>query len=68
MNSSNFHQSQLRQTLWSFRKEFLLVGFFSMVANVLMLTPTMYMLQVYDRVLASQSELTLLAVSLITLF
>lgn len=45
-----------------------MVAVFSMVANVLMLTPTLYMLQVYDRVLASQSEMTLLAVSLITLF
>jgi ABC-type protease/lipase transport system fused ATPase/permease subunit len=46
---------------------FLMVGVFSLVANVLMLTPTLYMLQVYDRVLTSRSELTLLAVSLITL-
>lgn len=44
-----------------------MVGFLSMIANVLMLTPTLYMLQVYDRVLSSQSELTLLAVSLLTL-
>jgi ATP-binding cassette subfamily C exporter for protease/lipase len=44
-----------------------MVGFFSMLANVLMLSPTLYMLQVYDRVLASQSELTLLAMSLLTL-
>ena len=34
-------------------------------ANLLMLTPTLYMLQVYDRVLISHSELTLVAVSLI---
>jgi ATP-binding cassette, subfamily C, bacterial exporter for protease/lipase len=33
-----------------------------------MLTPTIYMLQIYDRVMVSQSDLTLLAVSLITLF
>ena len=33
-----------------------------------MLAPTIYMLQVYDRVLTSQNGLTLLAVSLITLF
>jgi len=36
-----------------------------MIANLLMLSPTLYMLQVYDRVLASQSQLTLVAVSLI---
>ena len=63
-----FARSELRATLWSFRREFIVVGLFSMVANLLMLSPTIYMLQVYDRVLASHSELTLLAVSLITLF
>lgn len=63
-----FKRSELTATLWSFRREFLIVGAFSMVANVLMLTPTLYMLQVYDRVLASQSELTLVAMSLLTLF
>ena len=62
-----FERSELTATLWTFRNEFLMVGFFSMVANVLMLTPTLYMLQVYDRVMASQSELTLLAMSLLTL-
>jgi ATP-binding cassette subfamily C exporter for protease/lipase len=54
--------------LMSFRREFIAVGLFSGIANLLMLTPTIYMLQVYDRVLVSQSELTLLAVSLIALF
>ena len=59
--------SELRAALWAFRREFLLVGLFSFVANLLMLAPTVYMLQVFDRVLVSHSELTLLAVSLITL-
>jgi ATP-binding cassette subfamily C exporter for protease/lipase len=63
-----FARSELAATLYAFRREFLIVGVFSMVANVLMLTPTLYMLQVYDRVLVSRSELTLLVVSLITLF
>ncbi len=63
-----FKRSELTATLWSFRREFVIVGAFSMVANVLMLTPTLYMLQVYDRVLASRSELTLIAMSLLTLF
>ena len=63
-----FARSELTATLWAFRREFLVVGIFSMVANVLMLVPTIYMLQVFDRVLVSRSELTLLVVSLITLF
>lgn len=65
---SFFARSELTATLWAFRREFLVVGIFSMVANVLMLVPTIYMLQVFDRVLVSRSELTLLFVSLITLF
>ena len=63
-----FQRSELRAALWAFRREFLVVGVFSMVANVLMLAPTLYMLQVFDRVMVSRSELTLLVVSLITLF
>ena len=63
-----FRRSDLMATLWGFRREFLLVGLFSAIANLLMLTPTIYMLQLYDRVLISYSELTLVAVSLITLF
>ena len=65
---SYFERSQLTQVLWSFRREFMLVGLFSAVANLLMLTPTIYMLQVYDRVLVSGNQLTLLAISLICLF
>ena len=63
-----FKRSDLTATLWSFRREFLIVGIFSMIANVLMLSPTIYMLQVYDRVLTSQSEITLVVMSLLTLF
>ena len=63
-----FKRSDLTATLWTFKREFLIVGIFSLVANLLMLTPTLYMLQVYDRVLTSQSEMTLIVVSLVTLF
>jgi len=65
---SFFERSDLTRALWAFRREFFVVGLFSMVANLLMLTPTLYMLQVYDRVMLSGSDLTLLAVSLICLF
>jgi ATP-binding cassette subfamily C protein len=44
------------------------VGLFSLFANLLMLTGPMYMLQVYDRVLGSRSEETLIALSLLVLF
>lgn len=58
----------LPQVLWSFRREFIVVGVFSMVVNLLMLTPTLYMLQVFDRVLMSHSVTTLVVVSLLTVF
>jgi ATP-binding cassette subfamily C exporter for protease/lipase len=64
---SFFTRSDLTASLWAFKREFVIVGLFSFVANLLMLAPTIYMLQVFDRVLTSRSELTLLAVSLITL-
>ncbi|HWI84499.1 type I secretion system permease/ATPase [Ramlibacter sp.] len=63
-----FRRSELTGALWAFRHEFLVVGLFSMAVNLMMLAPTLYMLQVFDRVLSSRSELTLLALSLITLF
>jgi ATP-binding cassette subfamily C exporter for protease/lipase len=59
---------ELLAALGAFRPDFFQVLALSMVINVLMLVPSIYMLQVYDRVLVSYSELTLLAVSLIALF
>jgi len=58
----------IARTLLTFRREFLGVGIFSMAANLLMLTPTLYMLQIYDRVMIGQSGVTLVAVSLVALF
>lgn len=66
--SKFLNRSELGRALLGFRREFWLAGVFSMVANVLLLTPTLYMLQLYDRVMVSYSELTLLAMSLITVF
>lgn len=61
-------RNPLNAILWQFRHEFYVVGAFSMVVNLLLLTPTIYMLQVFDRVMISQSGLTLLVVSLVALF
>jgi ATP-binding cassette subfamily C protein len=44
---------------------FTTVGVFSAVVNVLMLTGSIYMLQIYDRVLSSGSEETLVALTLL---
>jgi ATP-binding cassette subfamily C exporter for protease/lipase len=60
-------RSEVFSALMAFRREFIVVGLLSAVSNLLMLTPTLYMLQVYDRVMVSQNTLTLTAVSLIAL-
>ncbi|MEQ6916744.1 type I secretion system permease/ATPase [Halomonas aquatica] len=50
------------------RQAFTSVGFFSLFINLLMLVPAIYMLQVYDRVLSTQSPDTLLMLTLVVLF
>jgi ATP-binding cassette, subfamily C, bacterial exporter for protease/lipase len=59
-------RSELAAALWALRRVFLTVGGFSFVINMLMLVPSLYMLQVYDRVLTSRNESTLLMLSLLT--
>ena len=65
---SFFQRSELTATLWTFRREFTVCMIFSMVVNLLMLTPSIYMLQVFDRVLVSNSQVTLVAMTLIMFF
>jgi ATP-binding cassette subfamily C exporter for protease/lipase len=60
--------SELGRSLLSFKREFMWVGVFSFFANLLMLSPTLYMLQVFDRVMLSQNEFTLISLTLITTF
>jgi len=67
-NNNMVLRDPLSTVMWTFKREFLTVAVFSMVVNLLMLTPTLYMLQVFDRVMISQSQLTLLVVSLLTVF
>lgn len=67
MNSDKLFQSELAQVLVSFRRAFNTVGVFSAVINILMLTPALYMLQLYDSVLFSRNEMTLAMLTLIML-
>lgn len=46
---------------------FLMVAFLSFSINLLFLVPSIYMLQIYDRVLTSRSESTLIAISILVL-
>jgi PrtD family type I secretion system ABC transporter len=55
----------MRAFLRKFKIFFIFAGLFSFVINMLLLTPSLYMLQVYDRVLGSRSEETLLMLTLI---
>jgi ATP-binding cassette subfamily C exporter for protease/lipase len=50
-------------TLRSFKREFFWLCVFSMFANLLLLAPTLYMLQVFDRVMLSGNALTLVSLT-----
>ena len=60
-------RSLLAQVLHQFRSAFIGVGLFSALINLLMLSGSMFMLQIYDRVLPSKSVPTLIGLSLIFL-
>lgn len=51
-----------------FKPTFVHIAWLSLLTNVLMLVPTIYMLQLYDRVMVSRNTLTLIAVTLMTVF
>jgi ATP-binding cassette subfamily C protein len=62
---AEFNRTVLRQALQQFRNGFVGVGLFSALINILMLTGSLFMLQVYDRVLPSKSVPTLMGLALI---
>ncbi|MCC0023742.1 MAG: type I secretion system permease/ATPase [Hyphomicrobiaceae bacterium] len=65
--TSLFSPGPLVDALKESRGTIATVGLFSSIVNVLYLTGSLYMLQIYDRVLASRSIPTLLALSLFVL-
>jgi PrtD family type I secretion system ABC transporter len=60
-------QTPLQRALRACRKQFMAVGLFSGVVNLLQLTTSIYMMQVFDRVLASRILDTLYFLSLIAI-
>lgn len=60
-------KNEIQQVLLGFKRTFYTVGTFSAITNLLMLAPSLYMLQVYDRVLGSRNEMTLLMLTLMML-
>ena len=58
--------SELAAALRACRQAFLAIGLFSGMSNILMLTGSLFMLEVYDRVLPSRSVPTLVALLILT--
>lgn len=64
-NKNATPNNELKEVLKSLKGSFYFAGFVSLFINLLMLVPPLYMLQLYDRVLASRSQETLLMLTLI---
>jgi ATP-binding cassette subfamily C exporter for protease/lipase len=60
-------KSEIVDALLLFKGAFRTVGIFSAIVNLLMLAPPLYMLQVYDRVLQSRNQTTLLMLTVLLL-
>ena len=57
--NQNSDRDYMLDCLWQLRAYFYYAAIFSASVNLLMLTPIIYMLQVYDRVVSSGSMSTL---------
>ena len=68
IDSLKRRQSPMRALIMRYKKSFMAAIVFSMIVNMLMLVSPVYMLQVYDRVLTSGSNDTLIALSIIAVF
>ena len=67
MKNPSEPRSELRVALRACGHSFLAAGFFSLFINFLLLVPALYMLQMYDRVLTSRSESTLVLLTLLVI-
>ena len=68
MAESRYGNREIREALAESRRLFYSCGLFSVFVNLLMLTGPLFMLQVYDRVLSSRSEATLVTLVAIVAF
>ena len=59
--------SELRAAIAALRPYFVRAGWFSLVCSFLVLAPSVYMLEVYDRVVNSRSHMTLAMLTLLVL-
>lgn len=60
-------KNEITEALSKFKGVFYTIACFTACVNILMLVPSIYMLEVYDRVLASRNETTLYMLSLMVL-
>lgn len=67
MKNNQKPKNEIQQALQIFKRTFITIGVFSAITNMLALVPSLYMMQVYDRVLASQNELTLVMLTVLML-
>src|SRR5262249_37157407 len=65
ISQETLSKSLLQAAISTSRRGFIAIGIFTGVINVLMLTGSFFMLQVYDRVIPSRSIPTLLGLSVI---
>lgn len=68
MNKQPNGRSEILETLVVFKRVFRSVAWFTAAMNLLLLVPSIYMLEIYDRVLTSRNEFTLLMLTVIILF
>lgn len=68
MRENTQGEAELRNARGEHRRLFAAIFLFSALVNILMLTGPIYMLQIYDRVLGSRSEATLVALSALVVF
>jgi PrtD family type I secretion system ABC transporter len=64
---SELHKDIATYVVSCSRDAFLYVGGFSLIINLLMLTSSLYMMQIFDRVISSQSRQTLLYLTIIAI-
>jgi len=71
VNQSQFMQkaqkNEITEALFAFKKAFYTIGTFTVCINLLVLVPSLYMMDVYDRVLASLNQNTLLMLTIVAL-
>jgi ATP-binding cassette subfamily C exporter for protease/lipase len=59
--------NEILSAIYGYKRIFRVIALFTAAMNVMLLAPSLYMLEVYDRVLTSRNEFTLLMLTLIVM-